>query len=200
MYTIHWPIQTQTNTPLYTIPYPLCPTIPCPGCPGTTAHRSLYIPPNNETDYLEELCQAITDLSTSHNQSTIWIGGDANLLDIDWSNSSITGNNYSIPINTAFVNVVYDICAEQVVTFPTCLENTLDIFITNRPTLVSKCTSMPGLCDQDIVLTDTNIIPLSQKQKKTCIPVEESKYFWYGRWPSSVFKNLHLRVFCWYSH
>ena len=93
--------------------------------------RSLYRPPKNEEGYTEELCQAIKDLSTRHSQSTIWIGGDANLPDIDWSNSSITGNSYSIPINTAFVNVVHDICAEQVVTFPTCLENTLDIFITN---------------------------------------------------------------------
>ena len=64
---------------------------------------SLYRPPNNETEYTEELCQAITDLSTDHSQSTIWIGGDANLPDIDWSNSSITGNNYCISIITFFV-------------------------------------------------------------------------------------------------
>ena len=127
---------------------------------------SLYRPPKNEEGFTEELCQAIKDLSTRHSQSTIWIGGDANLPDIDSSNSSITGNNYSIPINTAFVNVVHDICAEQVVTFPTRLENTLDISITNRPTLVSKCTSIPGLSDHHIVLTDANVIPLRQKPPK----------------------------------
>ena len=64
--------------------------------------------------------------------------------------------------------MVNDICAEQV-TFPTCLGNTLDIFITNRPTLMSKCTSIPGLNDLDIVLTDTNIIPLRQKPPKRLV-------------------------------
>ena len=122
--------------------------------------------PNNETNYTEELCQAITDLLTGHSQSTIWIGGDANLPDIDWSNSSITCNNYSLHINTAFVNVVNDICAEQVVTFSTCLENTLDIFCTNRPTLVSKCTSITGMSDHDIVLTDTIAFHSDRNQQK----------------------------------
>ena len=56
-----------------------------------------------------------------------------------------------------------------------------------RLTLVSKCTSIPGLSDHNIVLTDTNIIPLRQKSPKRL-------YFWYGRRPSSVCKNLHLRV------
>ena len=138
-------------------------SFPCTSLKKTLIVGSLYRPTNNKTDYTEEMCQAITDLSTGHSQSTLWIGGDASLPDIDWSNSSITGNNYCIPINTAFVNMVHDICAEQVVTFPTRLENTLDIFITNRPTLVSKCTSIPGLSDHDIVLTDTNIIPKKKR-------------------------------------
>ena len=110
----------------------------------------------------------------------------AKLPDIDWSNSSITENNYSIlvPINTVFVNVVNDICAEQV-TFPTCLENTLDIFITNRPTLVSRCTSIFGLSDHDIVLTDTNIIPLRQKPPKRLV------YLWKKADTSGMKYDLH---------
>ena len=112
------------------------------------------------------------DLSIRHKESTIWIGGDANLPDIDWSSSSITSNNYSLPMNTAFINVVQDISAEQVVTFPTRLENTQDLFITNRPTLISKCTAIPGLSDHDIVLTDANIIPHRQK------PLRRLVYLW----------------------
>ena len=117
-------IDIQTSTEFVSSSFP-CTCLKKPVIVG-----SLYRPTNNETEYTEELCQAITDLSTSNSQSTIWIGGDASLLDIDWSNSSFTGNNYCMPINTAFVNVVHDICAEQVVTFPKCLENMLDIFIT----------------------------------------------------------------------
>ena len=64
-----------------------------------------------------------------------------------------------------------------VVTFPTRLENTLDIFITNRPTLVSKCKSIPGLSDHNIVLTDTNIIPLRQKPPKRLVYLWKTQIF-----------------------
>ena len=160
-------------------------SFPCTCLKKPLIVESLYRPTYNETEYTEELCQAITDLSTGHSQSTIWIGGDANLPDIDWSNSSITGNNYCIPINTAFVNVVHDTCAEQVVTFPKRLENTLDIFITNRLTLVSKCTSIPGLSDHTIVLTGTNIIPLRQKPPKSLV------YLWKKADVSGMEDDLH---------
>ena len=64
-----------------------------------------------------------------------------------------------------------------VVTFPTRLENTLDIFITNRPTQVSKCTSIPGLSDHDIDLTDTNFIPLRQKPPKRLVYLWKKQIF-----------------------
>ena len=64
---------------------------------------SLYRPLKYETVYTEKLCQAIKDLSIGHIQSTVWIRGDAKLPDIDWSNSSITRNNCSIPINITFI-------------------------------------------------------------------------------------------------
>ena len=89
-----------------------------------------------------------------------------------------------IPTNTVFVNVVNDICAEHV-TFPTCLENTLDIFITNMPTLVSKCTSISGLNNHDIVITDTNIIPLRQKPPKRLV------YLWKKADTSGMEDDLH---------
>ena len=54
-------------------------------------------------------------------------------------------------------------------TFSTRLENTMDIFITNRSTLMSKCTSIPCFSDHNIVLTDTNIILLRQKPPKRLV-------------------------------
>ena len=43
----------------------------------------------------------------------------------------------------------------QTVREPTRNGNTLAIFLTNRPTLVNKCTTIPGLSDHDSVVTDT---------------------------------------------
>jgi exonuclease III len=45
---------------------------------------SLYRPPENNKKYAEDLCKTISSLSTLYRDSTIWIGGDANLPDIEW--------------------------------------------------------------------------------------------------------------------
>ena len=114
--------------------------------------------------------------------SVIWISGDANLPDIEWETMSITGHQNPVPVNSQFMNTVMDVASEQIVDFPTRGENLLDIFITNRPSLLNKCTPIPGLSDHDIVLVDSNITPARQKPprrlihlwKKVNLPVMEA--------------------------
>jgi hypothetical protein len=36
-------------------------------------------------------------------------------------------------------------------------ENTLDLFLTNRPSVVNRCEPLPGLGDHEIVYIDTDI-------------------------------------------
>jgi hypothetical protein len=60
--------------------------------------------------------------------TTIWIGGDANLPDIEWDTTSIKGNRYTIPINNTIINTMFDAGCEQVVNFATRAVNTLDLF------------------------------------------------------------------------
>ena len=43
------------------------------------------------------------------------------------------------------------------VKFPTRERNTLDVFITNRPSLIQKCKPVPGVSDHDIVFVESNI-------------------------------------------
>ncbi|KAK3090310.1 hypothetical protein FSP39_010831 [Pinctada imbricata] len=104
----------------------------------------LYRPPSSNDQYMNSLCAAITDLSNKFPGSVVWISGDANLPDIEWDTMSITGNRNSAPINTAFLTTVLDIGSEQVVNFPTRGNNLLDIFLTNRPSLINKCSPLPG--------------------------------------------------------
>ena len=54
-----------------------------------------------------------------------------------------------------------------------------------RPTQLSMCTSIPGLSDHDIVLTDTNIIPLRQKPPKRLV------YLWKKADISGMEDDLH---------
>ena len=45
----------------------------------------------------------------------------------------------------------------QLVNFPTRKENTLDIFTTNRPSLVIKCTPIPGISDHEAIVVVSDI-------------------------------------------
>lgn len=56
---------------------------------------STYRPPNNNSDYASELCRCISDICRDHPNSTIWVGGDFNLPDIDWSSNSTPGHQYT---------------------------------------------------------------------------------------------------------
>jgi hypothetical protein len=50
------------------------------------------------------------------------------------------------------------------VDFPTRLNNTLVIFLTNRPSfIVNRCCPIPGVSDHDIVLIDPNVTPHRRK-------------------------------------
>ena len=48
--------------------------------------------------------------------------------------------------------MMHDCGFTQIVNFPTRNENILDLFFTNRPTLVQECHSAPTISDHDIVL------------------------------------------------
>ena len=52
---------------------------------------------------------------------------------------------------------------DVMVGFSTRNDSTLDIFCTNRPSLVQRCVSVPKLSDHGIVLVDPNILPARKK-------------------------------------
>ena len=72
-------------------------------------------------------------LHTQFQRSAIWIGGDANLSDIEWDRTAVNGNSYNHV-------TVLDTSSEQVVRFPTRGNNILDVYITNRPSLIYSLT------------------------------------------------------------
>ena len=55
------------------------------------------------------------------------------------------------------------------VDFSTRLNNTLDIFLTNLPSLVNRCCPIPGVSDHDIVPIDSNITPYRRKPTRRLI-------------------------------
>ena len=116
-----------------------------------------YRPPNNDADYNERMCGAIEEVMRTNKDAVTWIGGDFNLPDIQWSSLSVEGNHTIQQVNHRFLEMVQNCSLEQVVTFPTRLQNTLDLFLTNRPSLVNRCTPIPGIADHDIVFIESPI-------------------------------------------
>ena len=56
--------------------------------------------------------------------------------------------------------------------FSTRIDNTLDIFGTNRPSLIERCVSLSGIGDHDVMLQDSCVLPVCKK------PVRREAYIW----------------------
>ena len=144
----------------------------------------MYRPTDNNNDYTQDLCNALSDLSARFKDHIIWLGGDTNLPDIDWKTDTITGHSYPVSINQTYIDTFNHIGCEQIVDFPTRINNILDVFCTNRPSLIDRCTPIPGLSDHDIVLKDTNVLPTRQK------PIKRKIFLWKQADKSSMSEDL----------
>ena len=50
-------------------------------------------PIDNNYEYAEDMRKTVTHIGSAYKNSTIWIGGDINLPDIDWKTNSIVSHN-----------------------------------------------------------------------------------------------------------
>ena len=68
----------------------------------------------------------------------MWITGDFNLPNIDWSLSSVVGSAYPLELGNILIDTFNTFGLIQMVDSPTRGYNILDIFATNRPGLIQK--------------------------------------------------------------
>ena len=90
-------------------------------------------------------------------KSSIWITGDFNLPDINWTSNTIQGHQYRKAINEASLHMDPELDLTQMIEFLTRGNNVLDLFFSNRPDLVNQCSPMPGISDHHAVFVDTNM-------------------------------------------
>jgi hypothetical protein len=143
-----------------------------------------YRPPKEDLQYTNNLCEALQNLCQEHRSATIWLGGDFNLPDIDWTSDSITSHQYTIALNNAFINTFADTNLEQIVDEPTRNDRTLDLFLTNRPSLVNRCKVIPGVSDHEAVLVDSMITAKRHK------PPRRKVYLWKRADMTSIRTNI----------
>ena len=125
-----------------------------------------YRPTNNDQVYMDALNQAIVDLCDMHPGSPVWIGSDFNLPDINWEHEEIVSYQYLKSINETFLQTIARTGLNQLVDFPTRLDNTLDLVITNRPSLSVRCEALPGLSDHEVVLQDMKVHATRQRPNR----------------------------------
>ena len=80
------------------------------------------------------------------------IDGDFNLPNIDWTDNSVSNNTYPLPLCNLLLDTFGIFGFQLLVTFPTRRYNTLDIFATNRLSLVEKCEPIPSIGDHEICI------------------------------------------------
>jgi hypothetical protein len=119
---------------------------------------SFYRPPNsNDNSYLEALNTSLSQIPENHQ---IWVAGDFNLGDIDWTTSSPSAKGQHVNTATQLISIADDHGLTQMVDKPTRLTettaNTLDLFFTNCPSMVNRCEVIPGISDHDIPLLDVS--------------------------------------------
>ena len=164
---------------------------------------AFYRPPSSNIDYLLNLH---TSLSRIPNDKHIWISGDFNLPDIDWTAISpldIDDADYINPIiphtnrrllHDTFIDIVNTFSLSQTVLTPTRTQtitrpngivktsHILDLFLTNSILNIINTQVLPGLSDHDLVLIDADLRPKRQRQKRRQV-------FLYSRTDMNSMKN-----------
>ena len=91
----------------------------------------------------------IKRLSNKYKYNPVWIGGDFNLLDIDWETKSINESQCPTALNESFLETLNLCKSDQLVNFTTRKNHTLELLITNKPSFIEKCLPIPGIADHD---------------------------------------------------
>ena len=130
---------------------------------------SYYNPRTRDADSLKAF-QTISQRATATN-SLVVIGGDFNLPAIDWSTQTLKTNTNHPGLHLQFLDLVHDLGLEQMVTGPTRVDNTLDLFLTNNPSLVPRVEILHGLSDHDAVYLELETHMPRHNQAKILVPL-----------------------------
>ena len=126
---------------------------------------SVYRPDAGDEASLEYFTQSIEKIRDIKNCHT-WIAGDFNFPGIDWTNNGAIKPRCPFPNqHIQFINVLADNGLTQMVTQPTRDENTLDLFITNNPSVIDSVETVPGPADHAAVVIDGDLSAIRHHQK-----------------------------------
>jgi len=128
---------------------------------------SFYRPPSagsKPPKQLDVSLGSIHELCKNNKNSTIILGGDFNVPHIDWESGTFPDGIQDKNVHQAVLTTLADNNLTQIQKDPTRLDNVLDLYCTNKPGLVKSNTTIPGISDHEIIVTDSNLRPEFQKK------------------------------------
>jgi len=152
-----------------------------------------YRPPKCQESVNTELIRNLSKLCKKYKQNPIWLAGDFNLPDIDWSNNTVAGTQYSKDINERFLDLFESSKLCQLIDFNTRKNAMLDLLFTNRPSFLTHCKKMPGFGDHDTsALADIVCHPKKIK------PIQRTVSSWKRANTNQLRKDIEngMNIFC----
>ena len=102
-----------------------------------------YKPDESDEHSLSELNSSLSQFV--HKGNPIWLLGDFNMPKYNWRTSNADPCCKNLALYESFIDLIQDSNLQQMVDFPTRGENVLDLYLTNRPSLVCKVAPPPYL-------------------------------------------------------
>ena len=121
-----------------------------------------YRPHENDFHSFVEFCKSVDMVSKKNGH--IWILGDLNYPKFHWNDNHVPQIKQGCSFPQQY-NLI------QMVSEPTRQDNTLDLFLTNNHSLVSKVKILPGISDHDIVSCMVRFRPIILKQVPRVMPL-----------------------------
>ena len=120
-----------------------------------------YRPPDSDNpDYLPQLD---TCLSRIPENAYIWLSGDFNVGDINWTDNSLKGSATKPALCNLLINIMAERFLQQLVSHPTRItettENMVDLSFCNNRSLVNTVEVITGISDHEAVYIEASLRP-----------------------------------------
>ena len=139
---------------------------------------AFYTPKRNVPD-IQELDKVLQKLLTKQGARQTILAGDFNCPDVDWETATVPPCAPQKEVQELLVDITTTTGLTQTHRETTREKNLLDLVFTNIPSLQNFSTSVPGISDHDMVVTDFDNRPrYTREAKRKCYIV--SKANWTG--------------------
>ena len=126
---------------------------------------SIYRPTASDEHSIPEFRKSLELIPRS---ASIFIAGDLNFPDVDWSTKLVQAGSNNANVHGEFLDLLEDFMLEQLVAEPTRHENILDLIISNCPSSCKNVTVTAGISDHEAVSCTIDFRP----KKKHSLPRE----------------------------